>query len=586
LNARPAPEALRTVALDGKTLRGSFDHLTDRKAVHVLSAFASDAALILAHQELAGAPDEVAGLPKLMAELGLTGVLFTADALHCQRDAFAQAAATGNAIVVRVKDNQPMAWNTWRHLEAWFGIAGSGAVCHIVNPRLFPDQIAWILNHAGSRLIFADLSFVPLLEELAPRLSSVERYVILADAAHMPASTSLRGATAYEDWIGEVDGDFAWVEVDENAAYGLCYTSGTTGEPKGVLYSHRSTVLLTMMAAQTEVFGFTSQERVAPVVPMFHANAWVMPQAAAMTGAALVLPGNRLAGASLHALFEEERVTFSAAVPTVWTMLLLHLETTGGRLSTLKRIISGGSAVPRALTRAYRDRFGIRIQHMWGMTEMSPIGSCAAVKPEVADRDAEGMLDVAEKQGCAPFTVDFKITDEEGHALPWDSTTVGHLRVAGPGVVKRYFRREQDSLLDDEGFFDTGDVATIDPHGYIEIKDRSKDLIKSGEEWISSIALETIAAGHPDVAEVAAVAVPHPKWGGRPLLVVVPKPDTTPTREALLGFLESRIAKWWLPDDVVLVGEIPHTATGKVEKKALRAMFRDHVPPERDPAKS
>jgi fatty-acyl-CoA synthase len=472
-----------------------------------------------------------------------------------------------------------MAWNTWRHLEAWFGIAGAGAVCHTVNPRLFPDQITWILDHAGSRLMLADLPFVPLLEELAPRLPAVGRYVLLTDAGHMPASTALRGAVAYEDWIAEADGDFAWAEVDENAAYGLCYTSGTTGDPKGVLYSHRSTVLHTMMALQTEVLGFTARDRVAPLSPMFHANAWVMPHAAAMAGAALVMPGPRLDGPALHALLEEERVSFSAAVPTVWATLLQHLEATGGRLTSLRRVASGGSAVPRALTRAYRDQFGIRVRHMWGMTEMSPIGTCAAVKPEVADRDPEGMLDLAEKQGCAPFTVDLKITDDAGRALPWDGRTPGRLKVAGPGVARAYFRaeeREGGGPLDAEGFLDTGDVATIDPHGYVEVTDRAKDLIKSGGEWISSIALENLAAAHPGVAEAAVVAVPHPKWDERPLLVVVPRPGAAPppTREALLGFLEGKVAKWWLPDDVALVAEIPHTAVGKVDKKALRAMFR------------
>jgi fatty-acyl-CoA synthase len=473
-----------------------------------------------------------------------------------------------------------MAWNTWRHLESWFGIAGAGAVCHTVNPRLFPDQIVWILNHAGSRVMLADLGFVPLLEKLAPQLPAIERYVLLTDAAHMPASAALRGVVAYEDWIAEMDGDFAWAAVDENEAYGLCYTSGTTGDPKGVLYSHRSTVLHTMMALHAEVLGFTARDRIGMVSPMFHANAWVMPHAAAMAGAALVLPGQRLDPVSLHTLFEEERVTVSAAVPTVWTTLLQHLEATGGRLSTVKRILSGGSAVPRALVRAYRDQLGIPIQHMWGMTEMSPIGTCAAVKPEVADRDAEGMLDLGEKQGCAPFTVDFKITDDEGRSLPWDGRTLGRLKVMGPGVAKTYFRMEQAGLLDDEGFFDTGDVATIDPHGYVEIKDRSKDLLKSGGEWISSIALENLASSHPGVAEAAAVAVPHPKWGERPLLVVVPKQGATPTRDALLEFLEGKVARWWLPDDVVFVEEIPHTAVGKVEKKALRAMFRDQVLPE------
>jgi len=472
-----------------------------------------------------------------------------------------------------------MAWNTWRHLEAWYGITGVGAIYHTLNPRLFPDQIAWILNHAESRLMLADLTFVPLLEKLADRLPHIGRYVILTDGTHLP-QTSLRGAIAYEDWIADCDGDFGWARLDENAAAGLCYTSGTTGDPKGVLYSHRSNVLHAMAINAADMFGLSALDRVMPVVPMFHANGWILPYAAPMAGAALVMPGPKLDGASVHELLEAERVTFSAAVPTIWMMLLQHLEATGGRLSSLKRVAIGGSACPRSLIRAYQGKYGVRVDHAWGMTEMSPVGTYCVRKPETASLEGEAALDLQERQGFAPFTVDMKITDDAGRELPWDGRTFGRLKVAGPAVTRAYFRQDGDAL-DEAGFFDTGDVATIDPNGYMHVTDRSKDVIKSGGEWISSIALENLAVGHPDVQEAAVVAVPHAKWDERPLLVVVPMPGANPSRESLLGFLEGKVARWWMPDDVVVVDEIPHTATGKIEKKALRAMFRDHVLPER-----
>jgi len=469
-----------------------------------------------------------------------------------------------------------LAWSTWRHLEAWFGITGMGGVYHTINPRLFPDQVAWIANHAEDRILLADLSFVPLLERLAPRLPAVERFVLLTDAAHMPA-TALRGAIAYEDWIADCDGDLAWAELDERAASGLCYTSGTTGNPKGVLYSHRSTVLQAMAVAQPNAFGLGVGSRVMPIAPMFHASAWGLPFVCPMVGATLVFPGARLDGASVFALMEEERVDFAAAVPTVFLMLQQHLEATGQRPSTLKRVMIGGSATPRAMIALWRDRYGVELKHGWGMTELSPLGTMRLAKPEHGALDAEAELDLAARQGCPPFTVELKITDDAGRALPWDGVATGRLKVRGPAIARGYFRDEAGHL-DAEGFFDTGDVAAIDPAGVLQITDRAKDVIKSGGEWISSIDLETLAMAHPAVAEAAVIAARHPKWDERPLLLVVPKPGAEPPgRAAMLEFLGGRVARWWLPDDVVVVEELPHTATGKVNKVALRQAWGGHL---------
>lgn len=470
-----------------------------------------------------------------------------------------------------------LAWNTWRHLEAWYGITGVGAVYHTVNPRLFEDQIVYIVNHAADRILLLDLTFVPLVERLAERLPSIERYVILTDGAHMP-QTALRNAVAYEDWIAEVDGDFRWAAFDEGTAAGMCYTSGTTGEPKGVLYSHRSNVLHSMMVNSPDYLGLASRDVAMPVVPLFHANGWSFAFSAPMAGASLVLPGPKLDGASLEELLNGERVTISAAVPTVWFGLLQHLEASGVDLPHLKRVVIGGSACPRAVTRTFRDRYGVEVLHAWGMTEMSPLGSVCSFKPDYGDLDPEAWLDVKERAGHAPFGVEMTIVDDEGRALPWDGTTFGRLKVRGPAVAKAYFHRDEP-ILDQEGWFDTGDVATIDPYGNMQVVDRSKDVIKSGGEWISSIELENAAVGHPDVAEAAVIGVHHPKWDERPLLVVVPKPGRQPSKEDLVSFLQGRVAKWWLPDDVVLVEEIPHTATGKIQKTALRKRFEGYVLP-------
>jgi len=470
-----------------------------------------------------------------------------------------------------------LAWNTWRHLEAWYGILGIGAIYHTVNPRLFPDQIAWIVNHAEDRVLMTDLTFVPLLEKLADRLPTIERYVVLTDAAHTPATT-LKNAVPYEDWIGEQDGDFAWAEFDENTAAGMCYTSGTTAHPKGVVYSHRSNVLHAMSACGANVFGLSCRETILPVVPLFHANSWSIAFSAPMSGATLVMPGAKLDGASIYELLRDHKVTCTAGVPTVWLALLQHLEASGGGLPDLRRVVIGGSACPRAMIEAFQKRHGIEVVHAWGMTEMSPLGSICRLIPEYDGLSDAEKLDVLQKQGQPPFTVDMKITDDAGHALPWDGRTFGRLKVRGPCTARAYFKGAE-SALDPDGYFDTGDVATMDPNGYMHVTDRSKDVIKSGGEWISSIELENLAVGHPQVAEAAVIGVHHPKWDERPLLVVVLKEGQSPTKEDILCFMRGKVASWWLPDDIVVVDEIPHTATGKIQKTTLRERFRDYVLP-------
>jgi len=468
-----------------------------------------------------------------------------------------------------------LAWNTWRHLESWYGIMGAGAVYHTLNPRLFHDQLTYIINHAEDRVIMTDATFVPILEKLAGDLPKVERYIVLTDSAHMP-QTKLKNAVAYEDWIGEVDGNFEWVPVDENAAAGMCYTSGTTGHPKGVLYGHRSNILHTLTAAMPDALGLSSRDVVMLVVPLFHANGWSLAFGAPVSGASLVLPGPKLDGASIYELLDKYQVTLTAAVPTVWLMLLAHLEQNKLKLPYLKRVIIGGSACPRAMTQKFQDDYGVTVCHAWGMTEMSPIGTVGSLKPEVAHLTGDARLDVQEKQGFAAFMVEMKITDDEGKRLPWDGKTFGRLKVRGPAISNSYFKGEGGNILDAEGFFDTGDVAHIDELGYMKITDRAKDVIKSGGEWISTIDLENLAVGHPDVAEAAVIGIQHPKWDERPLLIIVTKQGKKIAKADLLKFLEGKIAKWWMPDDVVFVDEIPHTATGKIQKMTLREQFRDY----------
>ena len=468
-----------------------------------------------------------------------------------------------------------LCWNTWRHLETWYGILGIGAIYHTVNPRLFPEQIAWILNHAEDRMMFTDITFVPILEKIADKLPTIERYVILTDAAHMP-QTSLKNAVPYEEWIGEVDGDFAWMSFDENTAAGMCYTSGTTGNPKGVLYSHRSNVLHAFMASLPDSKGISSRDVVLPVVPFFHANGWSLAFSSPMTGATLVLPGAKMDGASIYELLNNYKVTFTAAVPTVWLMLLQDLEKTGAKLPYLKRVVIGGSACPRAMAKTFEEQYGVEVVHAWGMTEMSPLGSLCTMKPEYAALSGDSRLDIQQKQGHPPFGVEMKITDDAGRDLPWDGKTFGRLKVRGPAVAKGYYKVDSDPVFEKDGWFDTGDVATMDPHGYMQITDRAKDVIKSGGEWISTIDLENLAVGHPKVAEAAVIGVRHPKWDERPLLVIVLKKGETTTKEELLGFMQGKVAKWWMPDDVVFVDEIPHTATGKIQKTTLRERFKDY----------
>ena len=470
-----------------------------------------------------------------------------------------------------------LGWNTARHLELWYATMGMGAVCHTLNPRLHPDQLGWIMRHAGDRVVFADLTFVPLLLAALAHAPGVERVVVLSDEAHRPPEAQgARGGPEilmYEPWLeGRPVADAGWGGFEERTAAGLCYTSGTTGDPKGVLYSHRSNVLHTFMTLQADVMGVSARDTALMVVPMFHANAWGLAFSAPAVGAKLVLPGPRLDGASLHALMEEEGVTFSAAVPTVWQGLLQHLDATGARLSTLKRVVIGGAACPESVIRAFHDRHGVEVIHAWGMTETSPLGTLGSPTAEVAALPFERQLPWRVKQGRAPFGVELKIVDGEGARLPHDGVAQGALRVRGPIVADGYFGA-QGSVLDAEGWFDTGDVATLDPQGYMAIVDRAKDVIKSGGEWISSVAIETLMTAHPKVALAAVVGVPHPRWDERPLLIVQLKPGEAADAAEMLAFLDGRIARWWTPDAVAFTDAIPLGATGKIDKKVLRARY-------------
>ena len=470
-----------------------------------------------------------------------------------------------------------LAWNGYRHFETYFAVSGMGAVCHTINPRLFPDQLAYIINHAEDRYVLFDLSFVPLVEKLAPVCPGVRGWVAMTDQAHMPQA-AIPNLLCYEALLAAQTDAFDWPQFDERLASSLCYTSGTTGNPKGVLYSHRSTVLHAYASALPDSLGLSARDVVMPVVPMFHVNAWGAPYACAAVGAKMVMPGAVLDGKSLYELFEAEKVSFSSGVPTVWLNLLTHMKQEGLKFSKLQRVVIGGSACPPAMIDSFQNDYGVKVLHAWGMTEMSPLGTVGTFKLKHEGLDAAALRAVQVRAGRAIFGVDMKIVDADGVALPWDGQAFGDLMVRGPWVCKRYFKDEGGDPLH-EGWFATGDVATIDADGYMQITDRSKDVIKSGGEWISSIDLENIAVAHPGIAEAAVIGIAHPKWDERPLVVAVKKPGATVTREELLKFYEGKIAKWWTPDDVVFVEQLPHTATGKLLKTRLRQDLKDHKLP-------
>ncbi|HUG23399.1 3-(methylthio)propionyl-CoA ligase [Piscinibacter sp.] len=471
-----------------------------------------------------------------------------------------------------------LAWNGYRHVEIYYGASGSQLVCHTINPRLFPEQIAWIANDAADQVLCFDLTFLPLIEKLAPQLKSVRHFVLMTDRARMPAQTGIAGLLCYEELIDAENGQYAWPEFDENTASSICYTSGTTGHPKGAVYSHRSTLLHAYASALPDALDCSAKDVILPVVPMFHVNAWGLPYAVPLVGAKLVMPGPHLDGKSLYELFESEKVTFSAGVPTVWLGLINHVQQNKLKFSTFKRTVIGGSACPPAMMRTLEDDFGVEVIHAWGMTEMSPIGTLSKLKAKHEALDPEARHRLLEKQGHVVYGVDMMILDDDEKPLPWDGKAAGNLVVRGPWVIERYFQVEKSPLVTVDGrqWFPTGDVATIDEDGFMQITDRSKDVIKSGGEWISSIDLENIAMAHPAVHEAAAIACRHPKWDERPLLVVVKKPNAEATAADILGFFEGRLAKWQIPDDVLFVAELPHTATGKIQKLKLREQFKDH----------
>ena len=475
-----------------------------------------------------------------------------------------------------------LAWNGYRHYELYYAISGIGGVINTLNPRLFPEQITYISNHAENMALFFDLSFVPLVEKLAPLLKTVKHYVLMTDREHMPARSSPGGTIpnlqCYEDLMAKQDERFEWPSFDERTAAALCYTSGTTGNPKGVLYGHRSTVLHAYGGALPDALNLSARDAVLPVVPMFHANAWSLPYACTLVGAKMVFPGPHLDGKSVYELIEQEKVTLSAGVPTVWLMLLQHLAANKLKFSTLNRTVIGGSACPPAMIRAFQDDYNVQVFHAWGMTEMSPLGTVGSLKAKQAALGKEARYAVQAKQGRGIFGVEMKIVDEEGKELPWDGKRFGNLLVKGPWIASAYLKGEGgDPLID--GWFPTGDVATIDADGYLQITDRSKDVIKSGGEWISSIDLENIAVAHPAIQEAAVIGIAHPKWDERPIVVAVKKAGQEVSKAELLKFYEGKVAKWSMPEDVVFVTELPHTATGKLSKLTLRQQMKDYKLP-------
>jgi fatty-acyl-CoA synthase len=496
----------------------------------------------------------------------------------CHRRARQLANALGSLGVKMGDRVATLAWNGYRHLEAYYAVSGSGAVLHTMNPRLHADQIAYIANHAEDQYLLFELTFLPLIEAVAPQCKTVKGFILMCDRDRMPAQSTIPNLMCYEDLVEAASADYEWPEFDENSASSLCYTSGTTGNPKGALYSHRSTLLHSYASTMPDALNVSSRDTVLPVVPMFHVNAWGLPYSVPLTGAKLVFPGPALDGKSLYELFETEQVTFSAGVPTVWLGLLNHVGQNNLSFSSFKRTVIGGSACPPAMMKTLRHKYGIEVVHAWGMTEMSPLGTAGTLQAHHLALPEEAQQALLEKQGHAIFGVDMKIVDDAGAELPWDGKTYGNLLVKGPWVIDSYFKGEGGEALED-GWFPTGDVATIDADGYMQITDRSKDVIKSGGEWIGSIDLENIAMAHPAVLQAACIGVFHPKWDERPLLVVVPRPGMQVSREELIAFFDGKIAKWWTPDDVVFIDALPIGATGKVLKNRIRETFKDHVLP-------
>jgi fatty-acyl-CoA synthase len=507
------------------------------------------------------------------------------------RTTWRQVASRARQVANALEDDQllfsdriaTLAWNGYRHLELYYGVSGSGRVLHTINPRLHPDQIAWIANHAEDQVLCFDLSFLPLVQAVHAKCTTIRKWVALCDPDKLPADSGVPNLVSYEAWIGRHDDVYDWPSFDENSASSMCYTSGTTGHPKAALYSHRSTLLHAYAASLPDVMAISARDSILPVVPMFHVNAWGIPYSAALVGSKLVFPGPALDGKSVYELIENEKVTYAAGVPTVWQMLLGHLQANGLKFSTLKRTVIGGSACPPAMINAFQQLYGVEVLHAWGMTEMSPLGTLCTLKNKHLAQSQEEQTALRMKQGRAIFGVDMKIVDGNGKDLPWDGRTSGDLLVKGPWVVKEYYKDEGgDPLVRDEqgrGWFPTGDVATIDADGYLQITDRSKDVIKSGGEWISSIDIENIAVSHPCVAMAACIGVAHPKWDERPVVIVVKKPGSELTCQELLAFYQGKAAKWQIPDDVVFVDAIPLGATGKILKTRLREQLRDYKLP-------
>jgi 3-(methylthio)propionyl---CoA ligase len=471
-----------------------------------------------------------------------------------------------------------LAWNGYRHLELYFGVSGTGRVLHTINPRLHPDQIAWIANHAEDQILCFDMSFLPLVQAVHARCPTIKAYVAMCDADKLPTDSGIPNLLSYEAWIGSQPRQYNWPQFDENSASSMCYTSGTTGNPKAALYSHRSTTLHAYAAALPDVMSLSARDSVLPVVPMFHVNAWGIPYSAALTGCKLVFPGPAMDGKSIYELIEGEKVTYAAGVPTVWQMMLGHMGAGGLKFSSLKRTVIGGSACPPAMIETFQNTYGVEVLHAWGMTEMSPLGTLNTLKNKHLDLSPAEQLKIRMKQGRAIYGVDMKIVGEDGKELPWDGKTYGDLLVKGPWIVREYFKGEGGDPLKD-GWFPTGDVATIDAEGFMQITDRSKDVIKSGGEWISSIDIENIAMAHPAVAMAACVGMPHPKWDERPIIAVVKKPGAEVAVTDLLKFYEGKTAKWQIPDDVVFVDAIPLGATGKMQKMKLREQLKDYKLP-------